>query len=92
MIAFELHGGAPAGVALMNALELCSLAESLGAVETLVTHPASMTHGALEPEERERLGITDGLVRLSVGLEEPADVIADLEAALRVASPVGGAA
>lgn len=82
MIAFELEGGAPAGVRLMNALELCSLAESLGAVETLVTHPASMTHAALEREERERLGIGDGLVRLSVGLEDPADLIEDLRRGL----------
>jgi methionine-gamma-lyase len=67
---------------LMNAVRLCSLAENLGAVETLITHPVSMTHGDVPREQRERAGITDGLVRLSVGLEDPADVIADLESAL----------
>jgi cystathionine beta-lyase/cystathionine gamma-synthase len=82
VLAFELHGGAPAGIALMNAVRLCSLAENLGAVETLITHPVSMTHGDVPREQRERAGITDGLVRLSVGLEDPADVIADLEGAL----------
>ncbi len=83
MIAFELHGGAEAGVRLMNRVELCSLAESLGAVETLITHPATMTHAEIPAAERERLGITDGLVRLSVGLEDPDDIIEDLRAALR---------
>jgi cystathionine beta-lyase/cystathionine gamma-synthase len=82
VLAFEMHGGAPAGIALMNAVRLCSLAENLGAVETLITHPVSMTHGDVPREQRERAGITDGLVRLSVGLEDPADVIADLESAL----------
>jgi len=82
VLAFELHGRAPAGIALMNAVRLCSLAENLGAVETLITHPVSMTHGDVPREQRERAGITDGLVRLSVGLEDPGDVIADLEAAL----------
>jgi cystathionine beta-lyase/cystathionine gamma-synthase len=82
VLAFELRGGAEAGVRLMNSLELCSLAESLGAVETLVTHPATMTHASIPADERARIGITDGLVRLSVGLEDPADVIRDLERAL----------
>ncbi|MEZ6014353.1 MAG: PLP-dependent transferase [Planctomycetota bacterium] len=82
VLAFELHGGAPAGVALMNAVQLCSLAENLGAVETLITHPASMTHADVPRDQRARAGITDGLVRLSVGLEDPEDVIADLRAAL----------
>jgi cystathionine beta-lyase/cystathionine gamma-synthase len=58
------------------------LAENLGAAETLITHPVSMTHGDVPREIRERTGITDGLVRLSVGLENPADIIADLESAL----------
>jgi cystathionine beta-lyase/cystathionine gamma-synthase len=82
VLAFELEGGLHAGTALMNAVRLCALAESLGAVETLITHPASMTHGDVPREQRERAGVTDGLVRLSVGLEEPADVIADLEQAI----------
>jgi cystathionine beta-lyase/cystathionine gamma-synthase len=85
VLAFEVEGGARTGVALMNALRLCSLAESLGAVETLVTHPASMTHGDVPPDQRLRTGVSDGLVRLSVGLEDPEDVMADLEQALDVA-------
>ena len=82
MITFELKGGFEAGVRLMNRLRLCALAESLGAVETMVTHPASMTHAEVPREHRERCGITDGLVRLSVGIEDPGDIIADLEQAL----------
>ena len=82
MLAFELKGGAEAGIQLMNTVRLCLLAENLGAVETLITHPVSMTHGDVPREIRERTGITDGLVRLSVGLENPADIIADLENAL----------
>jgi cystathionine beta-lyase/cystathionine gamma-synthase len=82
MLAFELKGGAGAGIQLMNTVRLCLLAENLGAVETLITHPVSMTHGDVPREIRERVGITDGLVRLSVGLENPADIIADIETAL----------
>jgi cystathionine beta-lyase/cystathionine gamma-synthase len=82
LLAFEVEGGTEAGIRVMNALRLCSLAENLGAAETLVTHPASMTHAAVPAEQRARTGITDGLVRLSVGLEDPADLIADLERAL----------
>lgn len=82
MLAFELKGGAEAGIQLMNTVRLCLLAENLGAVETLITHPVSMTHADVPVEIRERAGITDGLVRLSVGLENPADIIADLDAAL----------
>ncbi len=85
MISFEIQGGASAGITLMNNVELCSLAENLGAVETLITHPASMTHASYADEERDRLGITDGLVRLSVGLEHPRDIIADLDRALHIA-------
>jgi cystathionine beta-lyase/cystathionine gamma-synthase len=82
MLSFEVKGGVEAGVTVMNHLELCSLAESLGAVETLVTHPVTMTHGDVPKEQREAAGITDGLIRLSVGLEDPADLIADLGGAL----------
>ncbi|HKM42794.1 MAG TPA: methionine gamma-lyase [Limnochordia bacterium] len=82
MIAFELHGGVEAGRTLMNNVELCTLAVSLGDTETLIQHPASMTHSPYEPEEREACGITDGLVRLSVGLEDPEDIVADLRAVL----------
>ena len=70
----------------MNSVRLCSLAENLGAAETLITHPVSMTHGSVPPGQREAAGITDGLVRLSVGLEDPDDLIADLEQALRAAA------
>lgn len=83
MIAFEVEGGAAAGVQVMNSVKLCTLAENLGAVETLITHPATMTHASIPAEERDALGIGDGLVRLSVGLENPADIIADLDQALR---------
>ena len=82
MLSFELHGGLDAGKVLMGALQVWSLAESMGAVESLATHPMTMTHAAMPPEERERLGITDGLVRLSVGLEDAEDLIEDLERAM----------
>jgi cystathionine beta-lyase/cystathionine gamma-synthase len=88
MIAFELKGGADAGIQLMNTVRLCILAENLGAVETLITHPVSMTHADVPVEIRNRTGISDGLVRLSVGLENPADIIADLDHALRQISSV----
>ncbi len=82
MISFELTGGIPAGTALMNGVELCGLAESLGAVETMITHPATMTHAEVPVEERHARGLSDGLVRLSVGIEDVEDIIADLEQAL----------
>ena len=82
MISFELKGGFEAGKALLNNLSLCSLAVSLGDTETLIQHPASMTHSPYTKEEREAAGITDGLVRLSVGLENVEDIIADLEQGL----------
>jgi cystathionine beta-lyase/cystathionine gamma-synthase len=82
LISFEVRGGTEAGVRLMNSVRLCALAENLGAAETLITHPASMTHAAVPPELRSEAGIADGLVRLSVGLENPDDLIADLEQAL----------
>ena len=62
-------------------MKLCSFGESLGGVETLISHPATMTHASIPPEERARLGITDGLVRISVGIEDVEDLIADLERA-----------
>ena len=82
MISMELKGGIPTGIALMNNLELCSLAESLGAVETMITHPATMTHADVPKEERLARGLTDGLVRLSVGIEDKDDIIGDLKQAL----------
>ena len=91
LIAFEVEGGTEAGIKLMNSVRLCSLAENLGSAETLITHPASMTHAAVRPEQREAAGITDGLVRLSVGLENPEDLIADLDQALQIGSAKGAA-
>ena len=85
MITFELTGGAEAGKQLMNHVKLCGLAESLGSVETMITHPASMTHADVPPEDRRRRGLTDGLVRLSVGVEDVEDIILDLEQALAAA-------
>ena len=82
LIAFEVEGGVDAGIRLMNSVQLCALAENLGSAETLITHPASMTHADVSASQREAAGITDGLVRLSVGLEDPADVIRDLSQAL----------
>ena len=82
MISFELKGGFEAGKTLLNSLKLCSLAVSLGDTETLIQHPASMTHSPYTKEEREAAGITDGLVRLSVGLENVEDIIEDLEQGL----------
>ncbi|MGZ8947161.1 MAG: trans-sulfuration enzyme family protein [Methylococcaceae bacterium] len=82
MLSFGVAGGIEAGRKLMNCLELCSLAVSLGAVDTLISHPASMTHAGVPKEARIKMGITDDLVRLSVGIEEPEDIIADLDQAL----------
>ncbi len=82
MISFELKGGIPAGTTVMNNVKLCSLAESLGAVETMITHPATMTHVDVPAEERYARGLTDGLVRISVGIEDPDDIIDDLKQAL----------
>lgn len=82
LMAFEVEGGAAAGERVMGRVRLCALAENLGAAETLITHPASMTHAAVPADQRSATGITDGLIRLSVGLENPEDVVADLERAL----------
>ena len=85
MISFELVGGIPAGKTVMNGVKLCALAESLGAVETMITHPATMTHVDVPKEERYARGLTDGLVRISVGIEDVDDLIADLAQALEKA-------
>ena len=79
---FEVKGGVAAGKQLMDSLELWALAENLGAVESLVTHPVTMTHADVEEAERTRVGITDGLVRLSVGMEDVEDLIAALDQGL----------
>lgn len=84
MIAFEM-GSLAAARSVLDNVRLCALAESLGGVETLISHPATMTHASVPAEERARLGITDGLVRISVGIEDVEDIIADLDAALQQA-------
>jgi methionine-gamma-lyase len=86
VISFELKEGLEAGRVMMNSVKLCGLAVSLGGVESLIQHPASMTHASMGKEARERAGITDGLVRVSVGIEDPKDIIADLEQALESAA------
>ncbi len=91
MIAFELEGGLQAGREMMNALRLIQRAVSLGDAETLIQHPASMTHSTYTPEEREEHGISDGLVRLSVGLEDLNDLLDDLNQAMP-SKPVAAAA
>jgi methionine-gamma-lyase len=82
MMSFELKGGMQAGIKLMERVRLATLAVSLGMVDTLIEHPASMTHGPVPREDRLNQGITDGLVRLSVGIEDLADILADLEQGL----------
>jgi len=88
MIAFELKGGLAAGVRFMDALQLVTRAVSLGDAETLAQHPASMTHSTYTPEERLAHGISDGLVRMSIGLEDIEDVLADIAQALDCAAPI----
>ncbi len=82
MIAFEIKGGRAAGKTFMDNLKLCVIAVSLGDCATLLQHPASMTHSTYPKEDREKAGISDGLIRLSVGIEHVDDIIADLENAL----------
>lgn len=85
MLSFELKGGVKAGLKFASSLSLIILAENLGAVETMVTHPATMTHAAMGRKARLDAGITDGLIRLSVGLEDPDDIISDLDQAIKKA-------
>ncbi len=82
MISFGLKGGYDAGQTMMNSVELALLAVSLGGIETLIQHPASMTHSKLSKDAKEKAGISDGLVRISIGIEEAEDIIADLAQAL----------
>jgi methionine-gamma-lyase len=84
MISFDLKGGYKAATALLNNVHIISLAVSLGCVDSLIQHPASMTHASMSPEARANAGITDGLVRLSVGIEEAEDIIRDLDDALKM--------
>lgn len=81
MVAFDV-GSLAAARTVLESVKLCTLAESLGGVETLISHPATMTHASVDAEKRERLGITDGLVRISVGIEDTDDIIADIDQAL----------
>jgi methionine-gamma-lyase len=90
LISFELKGGLAAGRAFQDSVRLMILAVSLGGVDTLVCHPASMTHVGLTPEQRAAAGIGEGLVRLSVGIEDVADLIADLDQALGKAAQAAG--
>lgn len=81
MVAFDV-GSLAAARTVLESVRLCTLAESLGGVESLISHPATMTHASVDADKRERLGITDGLVRISVGIEDTDDIIADLDQAL----------
>ncbi|MCK6481306.1 MAG: PLP-dependent transferase, partial [Planctomycetes bacterium] len=82
MVSFDLRGGEAAARAVLRGLRLFTLAESLGGVRSLVCHPPTMTHASVEPEVRRERGIGDGLLRLSVGCEDPEDLLEDLQAAL----------
>ena len=82
MLSFELKGGVDAGVVLMDSVKMIELAVSLGSVDSMIQHPASMTHACVTRTDRLAAGITDGLVRLSAGIEDAEDIIADLEQAL----------
>ncbi|MBU0640733.1 MAG: aminotransferase class I/II-fold pyridoxal phosphate-dependent enzyme [Planctomycetes bacterium] len=86
IISFGLKGGLEAGRAMMNSVKLCALAVSLGGVDSLIQHPASMTHASMGREARARAHISDGLVRISVGIENPNEIIADLDQALAAAT------
>ena len=81
-MSFELAGGIEAGKSLMNSLHLCTLAVSLGGVETLIEHPASMTHAPMGAAARAQAGIPEGLVRISVGIEDIGEIVADLDQGL----------
>ena len=83
MMSFELKGGLQSGINFMNKLQLCTRTVSLGTCDTLLSHPASMTHYSVPKEQRERYGITDGLIRMSVGMENIADILSDLDQALQ---------
>lgn len=86
MLAFEVSGGRKAAFAFLDALQHFKLAVSLGSVESLAEHPASMTHAGVPSAIKKATGITEGLIRLSIGLEHPEDLVADLERALKAAS------
>jgi methionine-gamma-lyase len=83
MMSFELKGGFDAGVKFMNALQLCTRAVSLGTCDTLLSHPASMSNANMTPEQRLKSGISDGLIRMSVGMENIEDILEDFEQGLK---------
>ena len=83
MMSFELKKGLQGGITFMNKLKMCTRTVSLGTCDTLLSHPASMTHYSVPKEAREKYGITDGLIRMSVGIENIQDIIADLDQALK---------
>jgi len=87
MIAFRIKGGYRAASKFLESLKVFTLGESLGGVESLAEHPSRMTHASLPPEERRKLGITDDLIRLSVGIEDTQDLVEDVKGALRAALP-----
>ena len=82
MLSFELNTGLKGGIAFMNQLKMCTRTVSLGTVDTLLSHPASMTHYGVSNEQRLKYGITEGLIRMNVGIENIEDILADLEQAL----------
>ena len=82
MLSFELKQGLDAGIRFMNKLQMCVRTVSLGTVDTLLSHPASMTHYGVPKQEREKYGITDGLIRMNVGIENIADILNDLNQAI----------
>lgn len=82
VMSFELKGGLPAGKKFINGLKMCTRAVSLGTVDTLISHPASMSHAKMKSEDREKAGIAEGLIRMSVGIEDVGDIIRDLEQSL----------
>jgi O-succinylhomoserine sulfhydrylase len=84
IIAFEINGGIEAGRNFLNKIKMCSLSANLGDTRSIVTHPASTTHSSLDEEDRLEVGITDGLVRISIGLENVKDILNDLKQALEV--------
>ena len=83
MLSFELKGGLQAGIGFMNRLQMCVRTVSLGTCDTLLSHPASMTHYSVPKAEKEKYGITDGLIRMNTGIENIQDIIQDLDQALK---------
>ena len=88
MVSFDVRGGEAEAFAFLNSLKLCHLAVSLGGTESLAEHPATMTHASVPREEQERMGLTDKLIRLSIGIEDPQDLIHDFDQALAAAMKV----